>query len=96
MVAGDLKEKAGARRNHVLFPTRIYNNLHLSPFKIITKHIPYAGLVTLDQGLRKSPLTMDSHMADEQVVPMKYPEVSVHVVKVKLNDGTCASSVEYT
>ncbi|MQL86198.1 hypothetical protein Taro_018728 [Colocasia esculenta] len=37
MVAGDLKEKAGARRNPVLFPTRICNDLHLSPFKIITK-----------------------------------------------------------
>ncbi|MQL98948.1 hypothetical protein Taro_031664, partial [Colocasia esculenta] len=31
------EEKAGARRNFVLFPTRICNDLHLSPFKIITK-----------------------------------------------------------
>ncbi|MQM18831.1 hypothetical protein Taro_051827 [Colocasia esculenta] len=39
MVAGDLKEKAGARRNPVLIPTRICNDLHLSPFKIITKGV---------------------------------------------------------
>ncbi|MQL94440.1 hypothetical protein Taro_027100 [Colocasia esculenta] len=37
MVARDLKEKEGARRNPVLFPTQICNDLHLSPFKIITK-----------------------------------------------------------
>ncbi|MQM04796.1 hypothetical protein Taro_037600 [Colocasia esculenta] len=50
MVAGDLKEKAGAWRNPVLFPTLIYNDLHLSPFKIITKvlllhHLPLSYLL---------------------------------------------------
>ncbi|MQM04508.1 hypothetical protein Taro_037307 [Colocasia esculenta] len=30
------------------------------------------------KGLRKSPLTMDSHMADELVVPLKFPGDSVH------------------
>ncbi|MQM03213.1 hypothetical protein Taro_035989 [Colocasia esculenta] len=30
---------------------------------------------------------MDSHMADEQVVPMKYPEVSVHATEKDPTEG---------
>ncbi|MQM16014.1 hypothetical protein Taro_048967 [Colocasia esculenta] len=32
--------------------------------------------------LRKSPLTMDSHMADELVVPLKFPGDSVHFLSL--------------